>query len=86
MDGEQSEQAQAAIFKAIDTQLEDGDPPETAETLERLMGQGYSRDEAYRLIGCALADELFRIMKHECEYDRGRYVRMLRDLPRMPWE
>lgn len=86
MNEEDSEQARAAIFQAVETQLSDGDPPETAETLKRLLGEGYSRDEAYRLIGCALADELFQIMKHEREYDHARYVRLLRNLPNLPWE
>lgn len=86
MDEEQSEQARAAIMEAVETQLADGDPPEAAETLERLLAEGYSRDDAVRLIGCALADEMFQIMKHEREYDGIRYVGLLRKLPDMPWE
>lgn len=86
MDEEQSEQARAAIIGAVEAQLTDGDPPEAAETLERLLAEGYSRDEAVRLIGCALADEMFQIMKHEREYDHARYVGLLRKLPDAPWE
>ncbi|MDZ7828687.1 MAG: hypothetical protein U5K33_04075 [Halofilum sp. (in: g-proteobacteria)] len=86
MDKEESEQARAAIFEAVDSQLKDRDPPETAETLDRLLEEGHSRDEAYRLIGCVLADELFQIMKHEREYDRARYVQLLQNLPALPWE
>ncbi len=86
MDEEQSEQARAAIIGAVETQLTDGDPPEAAETLERLLSEGHSRDEAVRLVGCALADEMFQIMKHEREYDHARYVALLRKLPDAPWE
>jgi len=86
MDEEESELARAAIFEAIDTQLADGEPPETAETMKRLMDDGYSQDEAYRLIGCVLADEMFEVMKYEREYDNERYVRLLRKLPTMPWD
>jgi len=86
MNEEQSGRAQAAIFEAIETQLADGEPPETAETLDRLLEEGYTRDEAFRLIGCALADETFQIMKHEREYDSARYVRLLQNLPNLPWE
>lgn len=86
MDEEESEYARAAVFKAIETQLSDGDPPETGETLDRLLEEGYSRDEAMRLIGCALADEMFQIMKQEREYDRSRYVALLRKLPTLPWD
>ncbi len=86
MDEEQSEQTRAAILEAVETQLADGDPPETAEALDRLLAEGYPRDEAVRLIGCALADEAFQIMKHEREYDRARYVGLLRKLPDLPWD
>jgi len=83
---DESEQARKAIFQAIDTQLADGDPPETAEALERLLGQGYSRDDAYRLIGAAIADETAAIMKYGREFDRARFVGLLKRLPSMPWE
>ena len=84
MDEEQSEQAKAAILKAVESQLADGDPPEAAQTLERLLAEGHSRDDAVQLIGSALADELFEIMKHEREYDHSRYVRLLNQLPETP--
>ncbi len=83
---DESEQARKAIFQAIDTQLADGDPPETAEALDRLLKQGYSRDDAYRLIGAAIADETKEIMKHGREFDRARFVGLLKKLPAMPWE
>jgi len=86
MDEEGSEAARAALFQAIDQQVANGDPPETAETLNRLLEAGHSRDEAYRLIGCALGDEMFHVMKEEREYDAARYVRLLQALPDMPWE
>ena len=84
MDEQQSEQAKAAILKAVESQLADGDPPETAQTLERLQAAGYSRDDAVQLIGAALADELFEVMKHDREYDHARYVGLLNQLPDTP--
>lgn len=86
MNEPKSELARAAIFEAIDTQVADGEPPETVETLKRLMDDGYSRDEAYRLIGCVLADELSQMMQHEREYNNERYTRLLYELPKMPWD
>ena len=86
MDDERSEYARAALLKAVETQLVDGDPPETAETLDRLLAEGYSRDEAIRLISGALADEMFQIMQREREYDRDRYVGLLHKLPTLPWQ
>lgn len=86
MDDEEAEFARKAILEAVETQIRDGEPPETAETLQRLMDEGESREEAIRLISCVLADEMFQIMKHEREFDRAGYVEALARLPRMPWE
>lgn len=86
MDDQGSELARMAILEAIETQIEEGDPPETAQTLQRLMSAGESREEALRLIGCVMADEMFHIMKHKRVFDLARYTRMLGRLPRMPWD
>lgn len=86
MDDEDAELARAAILEAVETQIEEGEPRETSETLERLVAEGYPREEAIRLIGCVLASEMFEIMQQEREYDRARYVQALSRLPHLPWE
>jgi regulator of protease activity HflC (stomatin/prohibitin superfamily) len=86
MDEDEAKQVRAAIFQAVDQQLADGDPPEAQETLERLMAEGYTRNDAREYIACAMADEMFQIMQREREYDRARYVNLLRRLPTLPWE
>lgn len=83
---DEPERARAAIFEALEAQLKDGEPPETAETFNRLLAEGYPREEVYRLIGCVLADEMFQVMKDGRQYDGERYVRLLKKLPRLPWE
>jgi peroxiredoxin family protein len=83
---EDSEYLQAAIFEIIDNQIRDNDPPETKETLERLLSDGHAREEAIKLIGCALTAEVFDIMKHQKPFDQSRYADNLRKLPEMPWE
>jgi hypothetical protein len=37
---------QAAIYDVVDNQLRDGTPPETRQTLDRLMAEGHIRQEA----------------------------------------
>lgn len=86
MDEEEAKQIRAAIDRAVDQQLADDDPPEAAETLERLIEEGFSREEARQYIACAMADEMFQIMKRERQYDRARYVNLLQRLPTLPWE
>ena len=55
---------QKAIFDVIDNQIKGNDPPETRETFNRLVREGHSKTETRKLIGCAIAVELYDIMKH----------------------
>ncbi len=74
------------MYEAIENQIRNNDPPETRQTLERLVSSGHSRAEAKRLIACVLATELFDVMKSEKPYDNARYVGNLKRLPELPWE
>lgn len=76
---------QTALYDVLDTQLRDGDPPETRVTLERLLGDGVEEEEARRLIGCVIAAEIFAVMKSKKPFDRERFVGRLETLPEMPW-
>jgi hypothetical protein len=73
-----------AVLDAVDQQIRSNDPPETRQTFDRLVASGHSEDEARRLIGTALAVEIFNIMKHEQEFDRVRFARNLARLPQLP--
>lgn len=75
-----------AIVEAIENQLRDNNPPETALTLARLMKGGESREDAMRLIGCVLAVEVLEILKNDRSFDERRYVENLRRLPELPFE
>jgi hypothetical protein len=83
------------ILAAVENELASGTTPETSETLERLVRQGYSKDEALDLI----ARVFFRVfLVPECEgqflaekygtsvtvrADFDGYRRALRALPRL---
>ena len=41
-----------AFFEVIETQIRDRTPPETKDTYDRLRAEGYSEEEAMKLIGC----------------------------------
>ena len=77
---------QALIYEVVDNQLRDGTPPETRQTLERLIAEGHTRQEARRLIGCAVVSEIFNVLQRHEPYDEARYTAALRRLPTMPWE
>lgn len=84
MEEESSEIAQAAIFEAIENQIRDGDPPLVKETLNRLISEGQSREDAMKLIGCAMSVELFGIIKSGEAFNSERYNSNLSKLPELP--
>ncbi len=77
---------QAAIFEVVDNQMAAGEPPETKETFERLLGEGFSEEDAKKLIGQAICTEIYRTGKYKEFFNRQRYLRNLRNLPREPEE
>ena len=83
---EGSENAQAAIFEIIENQIRDNSPREIRQTLERLLSEGQTEEEAMKLIGCVVAVETFEIMKHKKPFNESRYVENLSKIPEMPWK
>jgi len=83
---EGSEIVRATIFEIIENQIRDNSPREVRQTLERLLSEGQTKEEAMKLIGCAVAVEIFEIMKHKKPFNESRYVENLSRLPEMPWE
>ncbi len=77
---------QAALMEVVENQLRNLDPPETKETLDRLISQGISEQEARRLIGCVVMAEIFDILKQQKPFDRERFIAALNKLPKVPWE
>lgn len=77
---------QAVILEVVDNQMAAADPPETKETFERLLGEGFSEEDAKKLIGQAVCTEIYRIGKYKELFNRQRYLRNLRNLPREPEE
>ena len=73
-----------AVLEVVENQIRHLNPPATKETLDRLLREGHSEDEARRLIGCVVASEIFDILKAMQPYDEDRYVAALRNLPELP--
>jgi hypothetical protein len=73
----------AAILEIVDNQLADGNPPETRQTLDRLMREGHTPEEARRLIASVVVSEIFEVMQRGKPYDEARFVAALARLPRL---
>ena len=74
------------ILEVIDTQIRDKNPPETKKTLIRLQENGYSEEEAIKLIGYVVASEVFSVFREDRRYDENSYIAALKALPKLPWE
>jgi hypothetical protein len=72
---------EAVLIETIENQLDDGNPIKVKETLMRLMMTGTDREEAKAMMACALAIEVFDVMKNGGEFDEKRYAEHLDLLP-----
>ena len=66
--------------------MKDNTPPITNETYKRLCTDGYTHEDAIKLIGCALSTELYEVMQNEQPFDESRYTNNLNALPKLPWD
>ena len=76
----------AAILQVVDNQINANDPPETKQTLDRLLSEGHCEEDAKRLIGCIVGSEIFDVLKKQEEFNLERFVSALHGLPKLPWE
>jgi hypothetical protein len=81
---EENPHLQAAIMQVVENQLRSNDPPQTKQTLRRLIQTGHSEKEAKRLIACVVSAEIFDVLKKNQPFDLDRFVKGLNKLPTMP--
>lgn len=79
-DEEHNPYLKAAILEVVDNQLEDNDPPETKQTLDRLMAVGYTEQQAKEKIAVVAAYHIYDIMHDNKEFDREKYIGDLLDI------
>ena len=75
-----------AIMDIVHNQLRDNTPPEVRTTLDRLLADGHTREQAEELIACVVSSEIFDILKQGQPYNESRYVGALKKLPQLPWD
>ena len=74
------------ILECIEKQIQNNDPPETRQTIERLTKEGHTVDETRRLISTAAMVEVFHIVYDRKTFNRERFVWNLAQLPQKPWD
>jgi hypothetical protein len=79
---ESSNRLSSAIIQVVETQIDSNDPPETKQTFERLISEGFSEKVAKELLGTVVIAEVFGVMKDGKPFDIERYVNALNKLPK----
>jgi len=69
------------ILEVVKNQLEADNPPQTRETFERLVGQGFAEEDAKHLIGTAVVAEMRAVVAESRPFNEKRYLELLKDLP-----
>lgn len=72
------------IEQIVDKQIRRNDPPETAQTYQRLLQDSFTDVEARRLIYMAVQVELFRLMRYGEAFNHSRFIGNLQGLPDLP--
>jgi hypothetical protein len=54
-----NENLKSTVPEIVDNQLRDNTPPETRQTYQRLLKEGYKDQEARELIGVVVSSEIF---------------------------
>ena len=75
-----------AMLEVVENQIRDNEPPETRQTIERLCAAGHTPEEARRLVAIAVSSEVYHIMRDHQPFNRKRFLRNLKRLPRLPWD
>jgi hypothetical protein len=69
-----------SILKVVENQIRNSDPPETRQTLERLLAAGYSRKQVLEMIGSAVVEEIWAVLHDHKPFDRARFTELLEQL------
>lgn len=77
---DQNPQLGAEIRAVVERQLQQPDLEEVNETVDRLIEQGHSREQAIDAVGAVLLEEMQEMMTETESFDRTRYLTRLRNL------
>ncbi|HKZ16156.1 MAG TPA: hypothetical protein VJ161_01650 [Geobacteraceae bacterium] len=74
------------ILQVVENQLNDNQPAEARQALERLIAAGFSEEDSKHLIGSAIAVEMRNVVQTSKPFNAERYVELLGKLPELPTE
>ena len=68
----------------VRNQIRQNDPPETKQTYDRLIQEGFPEDEVIRKLAVVVAAEIYDVMKSQKPFNQERYIKRLDKLPNEP--
>ncbi len=71
------------LLEVVDNQLQSDEMPEVKETFERLVSEGLTKNQAKEMIAVVVTTEIFYVQKNSRQFDREKYVKALKRLPRL---
>lgn len=74
------------ISEMVDKQIQNNNPPEVRQTMDRLTKEGHTLEEARRLISAVDVVEIFHMHCEHKTFDPKRFAWNLARLPKMPWD
>lgn len=83
-DEERGRHVRKALFEVIENQMKENNPPETKKTYQRLLDQGFSREETLRMMAAVILTEMNDMLKENRTFDEAGYVEALQALPELP--
>ena len=72
------------MINVVKNQIRQNDPPETKQTYDRLIKDGFQDDEVIRMLATVVAAEIYDVMKNQKPFNQERYIERLNNLPTEP--
>lgn len=85
MNMEENPQAKKAILDAVSDQLRSPETPYVKATYDRLLANGLDKKEVMKMLGAALAVEMWEMSVQKRIFDEAGYIDRLNSLPDMSW-
>lgn len=68
----------------VKNQIRQNEPPETKQTYDRLIKEGFPEEEVIRMLATVVTAEIYDVMKSEKPFNQERFIRRLQNLPDEP--
>jgi len=64
----------------VRNQIRQNDPPETKQTYDRLIKEGFPKDEVMRQLAVVVAAEIYDVTKNKEPFNQERYIKRLNEI------